>query len=234
VYVSIRINIEIMKRNIFTWLIIVLALVGANAQDVNKYAYTIGIYGGIDCNINGYRLNPNNYGNEFYSVTPTWNMGLDYGLMVSKKLRPRIEFKYLQQKYKVGWENANISTMQESFVYLYNFDVNLRADYLLLNKPKFQIFASPALKWEFTSGKNEKNIRKDGTHNWDNYNEIITENPGNLFGGAVSAILKYNVTKYIGLTVTPEYTLFFSKYAEGNDKKFQRTSLGSGLEFNFY
>lgn len=220
-------------KSLFLLLFTVLP-VASYTQEAAKYAYTIGVYGSIDMNKNGYRLNPNNYGNDFYSASPLWNAGLDYGLMVTPKLRPRIGFKYLQQRYKVGWENGNISAMDESVVYLYNFGVDLRADYLLLNKPKFQVFASPALKWEFTAGKDEKNIKKDGTLNWAHYNGIIKENPGNLFGGAVSAIFKYNATKYIGITVTPEYTLFVNKYAETNNKATQRMSLGFGVEFNFY
>jgi hypothetical protein len=223
-----------MRRKILTGVLIALLPLSIYAQEASRYAYTIGIYGGIDRNINGYRLDPNAYGNNFYSPSILWNAGVDYGLMVTDKLRPRIEFRYLQQRYKVGWENGNISTMKESVVYLYNFDVNFRLDYLLLNKPRFHVFASPALKWEFTSGKDEKNIRKDGTHNWANYNGIINENPGNLFGGAVAAVLKYNITKYIGITCTPEYTVFVNKYVKSNRKLCQRTNLGFGVEFNFY
>ena len=223
-----------MSRKILVGVLVALLPLTIYAQEKSRYAYTIGVYGGIDRNINGYRLSPNDYGNDFYSPSLLWNAGLDYGLMVTDKLRPRIEFKYLQQRYKVGWENGNISAMKESVVYLYNFDVNLRLDYLLLNKPKFQIFASPAIKWEFTSDKDEKNIRKDGTNNWANYNGIINENPGNLFGGAVAVILKYNVTKNIGITCTPDYTMFINKYVESNSKLCQRISLGCGVEFNFY
>lgn len=223
-----------MRRRILYLALFAILPLTAYSQDTSKYVFTIGIYGGIDRNINGYKLDQNNYGNDFYAVAPTWNIGLDYGLMVTDKFRPRISFKYVQQRYKVGWENANIVTMQESVVYLYNFNVSLSADYLLLNSPKFQMFASPGVVWEFTSGKNEKNIKKDGTHNWANYNEIVTENPGNILGGAASAIFKYNLTKYIGITVTPEYTLFFRNYVKSNNKGYQRMSLGFGVEFNFY
>jgi len=230
-------------RKIFFYLFIIALMpiaanaqnaIVANAQDNIHYAFTIGINSGVDNNINAYRLNPNFFGNNFYNSKIHFNIGLDYGWMVSKKFRPRIELKYVKMSYSVGWDNANIPTIKESTVNLYNFDINLRMDYLLLNASKFQLFISPALKWEFNVGREEKNIRYDESYNWANYNGIITENSRNLLGGAISTILKYNITKNIGITVTPEYTLFFRNFVRSNDKCYQRASVNFGVEFNFY
>jgi hypothetical protein len=155
-------------------------------------------------------------------------------MMVSKKFRPRIELKYVKMSYNAGWDNANIPSLKETVVNLYNLDINLRMDYMLLDVSKFQLFVSPALKWEFNIYREEKNTKYDGSYNWANYNGIITENLRNILGGAVSTIFKYNITKNIGITVTPEYTLFFQNFLRSNDKSYQRASVNFGVEFNFY
>jgi hypothetical protein len=216
--------------------------IAANAQNdiVAKekesigYAFTFGFNSGIDNDINAYRLNPNYSGNNFYNNKPHFNIGLDYGMMVSKKFRPRIELKYVKMSYNAGWDNANIPSLKETVVNLYNLDINLRMDYMLLDVSKFQLFVSPALKWEFNIYREEKNTKYDGSYNWANYNGIITENLRNILGGAVSTIFKYNITKNIGITVTPEYTLFFQNFLRSNDKSYQRASVNFGVEFNFY
>jgi hypothetical protein len=228
------------KISFYLFLIVLMPLtsnaqesVVANAKKNSDYASNFGINSGVDNNINAYRLYPNSEGNNFYKVSTHYNIGIDYGWMVSKKFRPRIELKYVKMSYGVGWDNANISSIKESIVNLYNFDINFHMDYLLLNANKFQLFVSPALKWEFNIAREEKNLKYDGSDNWASYNGIISENPRNLIGGAVSTILKYNIIKNIGITLTPEYTLFFRNFIKSNSKCYQRTSVNFGVEFNF-
>jgi hypothetical protein len=230
-----------MRKILFYLIFIVLMPVAVNAQSTVvasapnniDYAYTIGINKGFDNNINAYRSTPNLFGNNFYNGKTHINLGFDYGTKISKRFRPRIELKYVKMSYRVGWDNANIPTIKESTVNLYNFDINLRMDYLLLDIKKFEFYVSPALKWELTVDRDEHNINEGGD-NWAKYNRIIDENSRNLLGGAVSGILKYNITKKIGFTVTPEYTLFFRNFVRSNDKNYQRTSVNFGVEFNIY
>jgi hypothetical protein len=225
------------RKCIFIALFVLLPLSAWSQDEKNdekKPVFTIGVFGGVDKNINGYRLSPNIYGNNFYADKPSWNAVIDYGLMVTKKLRPRIEFRYLQSSYFAGWENANISTMKETIVRLFTLGLGLHADYLLHDRNNFQIFASPGIIWEYTAGSDEKNIRDDNTCNWYDYNGISGEKPGNLFGGAVSAIFKYNITKSLGLKAVPEYDLYFGNFAKSNDKPYQSLRINFGVEFNFY
>ncbi len=228
----------VMKKRIVYLAVVALLPLMVQSQEVKNYAFIIGAYGGIDMNNNGYRMLTNYYGNEFSaSGITSWNIGLDYGVMVKNKLRPRIEAKYLQMKYFADWDNANLDNLDKSTVFLFSGNVNLRLDYLLLNSPKFQIFVSPAVKWEFVIDREVKNFIKPefgGGHNWRSYNDIINENPRSIMGGAVSGIIKYNVTKYVGLTLSPEYTLFFRKFVKVNDKAYSRTGLNVGVEINFY
>lgn len=216
----------------------------ANAQNTFNYAYTIGINTGIDNNINAYRLYPTTdgavNGAVFSGGDNLFNIGLDLGMVVNSKFRPRLEFKYVKMKYGVNFETADVLTFLSSEVFMHNVDVNMRLDYFLYNAKRFQILLSPAVKWELTSSREEKNTTIDpnnpnyGNVNWKNYKGVYDENSKNLLGGGISTIFKYNVTKNIGLTLTPEYTLFFRNFVRSNDKLYQRASLNFGIEFNIY
>lgn len=236
-----NINSITMRKIFFYTILLVLIPITVSAQDAdttkakksNDYSFTFGINYGIDNNINGYPLNPNSEGNNFYKGNSHYSLGLDYGWMASKKLRPRIEVRYVKMSYGVGWDNANITTINESVINLYNFAVALHADYLLLDATKFQLFLSPGLKWEINVDSEEKNLFKNGDISWANYNDLLSGNTRNFFGGSVSAILKYNIIKNIGITLTPEYTLFFNNFVPANNKSYQRASVKAGVEFNF-
>ncbi len=205
----------------------------ANTKNNLNYASTFGISYGIDDDINAFRLSPNGYGNTFYKATAHYNIGINYGWMISKKVRPRIEINYVNESYGATWENANINSITKTTVNLYNVNLSFHLDYMLVNSNNFQLFVSPALKWEFNVARDEKNILDDGTHDWANYNGIIAENLRNNVGASVSTILKYNITKGLGITLTPDYTLFVRKFVPSNDKLYQRLSINLGVEFNF-
>jgi hypothetical protein len=222
-----------MKNKIIFLILLVLMIASVNAQDKKASTITIGINSGIDNNINAYRLTPNTFGNNFYSNRPQYNIGIDYGMMITEKFRPRVELKYVQLSYGAGWDDANISTLKESTVTLNNFDFNIHMDWLLISSSKFQIFVSPGLKWELNLNRTVKNIRISGSHNWANYNGIVSENSKNLLGGSLSTILKYNITDKIGITMTPEYTLFFRNFVRSNNELYQRVGVNFGLEFGF-
>ncbi|HPT21239.1 MAG TPA: hypothetical protein PLR88_04770 [Bacteroidales bacterium] len=215
----------------------------ANAQSTN-YAYTIGISTGIDHNINAYRLKPTTEGPvkgaAFTAGDNLFNIGFDFGMVINSKLRPRLEFKYVKMNYKVDMSNADVLNFLSSEVYMHNIDLNLRLDYFLYNANKFQILLSPAAKWELNSSREEKNTTIDpsnpyyGNVNWKNYKGIYDENSKNLFGGGVSAIFKYNIIKNVGITVTPEYTLFFRNFVRSNEDLYSRASINVGLEWNIF
>lgn len=220
-------------KKLFIILVALLPLT-AIAQEESESAVIIGISGGFDKGINAYKLDSNTEGNTFSSSDPNYNIALNFGILASPKLRPRLELRYSQMAYTADWDNTTLSTMlQESKVKLYYFDVNFHLDYLLFNSSKFQIYASPALKWEFNINKECKNTKVDGTYNYKQYNDVITENPNNILGGGVSAIFKYNISKNISITLSPEYTVFFREFVKANDKIYQRTSVNLGVEFKF-
>jgi len=226
-------NKIIPMKKLFIILVAVLPFL-ASAQDENESAITIGISGGFDKGINAYRQYPNKEGNTFSSSDPNYNIALDFGILASPKLRPRVELRYVQMAYTADWLNTTDNgLLKETKVKLFNFDINFHLDYLLLNSSKFQIYASPVLKWEFNLDREFKNTNLDGTHNYKQYNDIYAENPKNVLGGGASVILKYNINKYLGITLTPEYTVFFREFVKANDKIYQRTSVNLGVEFKF-
>jgi len=205
-----------------------------NAAEEHKSIFTIGINAGMDYNINAYRLNPNLYGNEFSNNKTYQNIALDFGVMTGKNFRLRLVFKYLKNGYKASWVGTTTPELfDESVVNLKNIDLNLHLDYLLLNKGKFQLYLSPAFIWEFNNKHEYYNTKSDGTVSYYSYNDIFTEYPTNIIGGAVSAIFKYNITKNIGVILSPEYTIFARNYVLSNTKLYQRVSGNFGFEFKF-
>jgi len=227
-----------MKKLFFCLFLIALMPIVASAQEEvqldEEGSFSIGINGGIDNNINAYRLDANSNKNEFSSSNPQYSWAIDFGYMVNEKFRPRLEFKHVKMSYSANWDNTIDPTVhKETVVDLENCNINFHLDYLLLNKKKFHVFVSPGLKWEFNYKNDIKNINYTGTHNHRNYNKILDEYPKNILGGSFSAIFKYNITRHIGITLTPEYTIFFRKYVTSNDKPYQRVSANFGVEFKF-
>jgi len=194
-----------------------------NAQ-TDETEFFMGINGGLDYNMNAYKLDKNeSYGYAYYGISPRYNIGLDFGLKVSKKLRPRIEIKYVNVKYGIDW-SPSVYQFGTTVTNVNYVDFNLHLDYLLISIKKFQLFVSPAVKSELEMRHSISST---------NWNILELKHPGKILGGAVSAIIKYNLSKNFGITLTPEYTMFLKPFATGNDKPYQRFSSNIGIEYKF-
>lgn len=230
---------KIMRRSLILIMTITLLPLCINAQEKAKEeikipVFNLGFYGGVEKGFNNYSLSPNNYGNNFYSNRLSWNIGIDYSLTLTKKWRARTEFRYLQTGYSADWQDANITVMDETNVKLYDLGLGLHGDYLLLNSPSFVVFVSPGVIWKFTSREDQKNIRQDGSVTYAHYNGIYNEHKGSYLGGSASMILKYNVSKNIGIKLVPEYSVYVWKFIKSNDKIYSAFRTNLGVEFNFY
>jgi hypothetical protein len=104
------------------------------------------------------------------------------------------------------------------------FDFNFHIDYSLFSTKKFQLFVSPAFKYEFQTGYSLSSRK---------WNFLVLKQPSSIIGGSLSTIFKYKVSKHFGLTLTPEYTVFAHPFATGNDKSYQRFNANFGMEFCF-
>ena len=225
-----------MKKNLFALLVIVSISIAANAQTKapattensktdNDVQVFIGINTGLDYNMNAYKLDKNqNYGYAYYGIIPRYNIGIDFGIQV-KRFRPRIEMKFVNLKYGIDWSSSiyNLGTTK-TIANVNYFDFNMHFDYLLFNSKKLQLFASPAFKYEFEIGN---------AISTDSWTGLELHHPTSIAGGALTAILKYNLSDHFGLTLTPEYTMFFHSFASGNNKPYQRFSSTLGFEFKF-
>lgn len=184
---------------------------------------SVGFSAGWVTNSNAYKASTTRAGGKYFGINPRYNIGADFGVQISKRMRPRIEIKYVNVKYGIDWSGfSNIGQTIGNLDYL---DMSFHFDYLLLSKKRFELFVSPAIKYEVETGYSIFN-------NY-NFNEGLLHDPSDIFGGAVSGIFKYNVTDHIGFTFTPEFTYFAHSFTTGNTKPYLRTSYNLGFEIKF-
>jgi hypothetical protein len=220
-----------MKKMIM--LFFTLMSLAVNAQDEEaRHLFYVGLNGGVDYDFNAYRQTPDKNGFDFYAINPHYNFGVDVGFMATKRLRPRLDFKFVKMSYGMDWGDFN-GKFDKSITKLSNLDINLHLDWELLTRKKFQVFISPVLKSEFVSGVKYERHDKDGNTEEVNYNLIDDQFPKSILGGGLSAILKYNLTDHIGITMVPEYSIFCRRFVRSNDKNYQRFSTNIGIEFKF-
>jgi hypothetical protein len=224
-----------MKKIFYSILLFIAISNVAIAQDILENPISFGISGGIDYNFNAYKTvldtSVNHHITDYYGIKPHYNIGANVGLMLNNKMRIRAELKFVKMSYKQNWNPDYYTDFDNTVTRLYNFDINVYFDYLLLNKGKFEIFVSPGLKSEYvlkhsfwTESANSKSAKFQGLENMF---------PSTLAGGALTGIIKYNVSKTFGLTLTPDYTLFFRKFSVQNSGLYTRFSINAGMEFRF-
>lgn len=202
------------------------------ADQPNETAFFMGANAGWDFDINAYNLatytQPDKSYYSYFDIKPRYNIGFDMGLKVSKKLRPRVELKFVNVKYGISYGptyiNGDGTHMGDNEVNLNYFDLTFHMDYLLFTKSKLQLYVSPAIKYEYQVGSGFSGNK---------YNFLDLSHPTSIAGGAVSAILKYNLTKHWGFTLTPEYTYFFRHFVLSNSKPYERFSSNLGFEYKF-
>ena len=104
----------------------------------NKSKLTIGVYSGYLHNLNAYISTPDD--NFTYDEkTGGFNYGAELGYFISKRFRPRLKLGYNQSSYYAYWLRSNITKTK---VKLQKLELDLNFDYLIVNKSKFQFFAS--------------------------------------------------------------------------------------------
>ena len=202
-----------MKKIVFTLLFILSAISGFS--QVDEPTITFGINTGLDHNINAYRFQPYSLGqNDFYytysPINPQFNVGIDFGVILNKKMRARVELRYVNTQYNLIFDHSHDATPVPAHDYfvksrwtMYNLDFNMHFDYLLYTLKDFEVFASPGLKFEFNEGQFIRTVMGDGSLHNEHFQGMEIGYPTVIAGGALSMILKYNITKHIGFTLTP-------------------------------
>jgi hypothetical protein len=221
-----------MKKFFYVLSFLVLLTNLASAQDYFEPQFYLSVSSGADNNFNAFRTTTDSKGFEYYAIPKHYNISASFGVQLFKRFRPRFDFKYVAMSYGQYWPSG-YPTFVKTETDLGYIDLNLYFDYLVLTYKKFDIYISPALKTEYLSSEEFTTTKSDGNTSSSHFNLLSEERPRALAGGAISSILKYNINRYVGITLTPEYTMFFRDFVKTNDKTYQRFSLNMGVEVHF-
>jgi hypothetical protein len=205
-----------MKKFYILLLCMVFAIPG-----FTQSRFFIGLSGGLDFYSNKY-YTPNNY-EKFEDGKTDFNAGLDLGYRFSDVTRFRLEFRY--SEYSFGQRSGTL----ESEMSLFNLDVNPRLDIRVWSLKKLELFLSPGFRLEYVLDSDEETVWTNGTTSSTNY--VDKDYNDKIQGFIGGAILKYNFTKHLGVTLSPDYTLFFDKLYDRNDGSLQRFNINVGIEW---
>lgn len=192
---------------------------------------SFGINAGVGQNYNGYRLNPDDYGFNYFEGDMHFTGGINVSYFVTDWLRPRFEFRYSEIKYGLNW-SKEFADFDKTITKLYHLNYNLNFDILLIDRPYFQFFVSPGLVSEFIVDELSRTYLADGTNNVNNYYVVTQQYSEETAGANLSLIAKYKITEDLGLTVTPGYNFYFKNYLPSNDLNYSRLLFNVGFEYS--
>ena len=186
--------------------------------------WTVNVNGGLDSNSDMY------YDYQNYTKTDgdktDFSIGSDIGYRFSKIFRMRLEFKYVEYHYGQTYTDNDLSSSMLTFQAL---DINPRMDFRVWHYKPFEFFLTTGLRLEYSLDSNEKTYKKGGTESDKDY--MNSDYQTSMHGAIGGAIVKYNLNKRWGVTLNPEYTMFFNKLYSSNDSRMKRFSLNLGIEY---
>jgi hypothetical protein len=208
--------------------VLVVVLLSTTLIGRSQSQFSLGFSGGIDKTSHQFDFMPKTNLDE----TPDYNFGVDGIYRIKDWLRVKAELHYSNLGFTRYWETGTTDPLAiyKSKVALSNIYISPLVDLRFLKLGKLDLFASAGFRFEFQSGKWEKSYSNNGEkmdfdHVMDKYNEGRTGVVGGL-------LLKYNVTPALGITVSPQYTYFFSPLYFQNDYDDQYKFEIIGIEFN--
>ncbi|PTN09924.1 outer membrane beta-barrel protein [Mangrovibacterium marinum] len=171
--------------------------------------------------------NYNNY--EFFDNDGNeYSYGASVGMNFSDVVRFRLASVLGQYSYGQYYSGSNLLKTTMTLKY---FSISPYFDFRVWTKNKFELFLSPGLKLEYISDSDQETAKTDGSVSDGNY--VSNSYADKMAGFAGSAILKYSFNKHLGVTLTPEYTLYFKQLYEQNDSNMKRFSTRLGVEWHF-
>lgn len=233
-----------MKKYIVLLFLTAFILTNAKSQesedyDINseKYSVTLGINGGYAQNINAYSFGEDDKGFTYYEINPLYSFGMDAAFFATERIRPRIEYRYLEYQYGMNWPTKYASTYNKTAVRLNTCNLNLHVDYAFISREHLQVFISPGLIYEWIASVDYKTGLidvDDRDYSYSKYNIFSKQYYSTILGGNVAMSIKYKINSYIGIVIAPNYTCYFLEYQQDeNDKPYQRYGINFGTEISF-
>ncbi len=195
-----------------------------------KGKLTVGVYSGFQYNTNAF-ISTNDENFTYTERNEGFAYGANVGYFLAKRFRPRLSIGYNSSSFFANWKQT--SNIYKTKVKLQKFEIDLNFDYLLLNKGKFQLFASVGAISEYLASVKYKNYEEDGDTNTNNYDEIEEPYPTSNFGANVSFIAKIKVLDNMSLNINPGYNYYFKEFSELDSDAYTRISANIGLEWTF-
>ena len=206
---------------------LLLSVIAIPFLGFSQSRFFVNVNAGWDYTTNKY-YNYNNY-SFFEQDGAEFSYGADLGYKFSDKVRFRVESRF--GKYKYGNYGSDTDRSIKTTVSMNYFDITPRFDFRIWSKSKLELFVSPGLKLEYNSDMDYETTRTDGVASDLNYaSSAYSESMPGFVGGV---ILKYNIDKHLGITFSPDYTLYFKKLYDKNDANMQRLTTHLGVEYNF-
>ena len=224
-----------MNTKHFMLLAMLFASIIGKAQEIseNKETLTLGINAGYGINSNAYQTMSTNNKFSYYGIDSQFSFGADLGLYVTPRLRPRVELRYSEYDYGMNWLSSTSYSKTECTIF--NLDLNVHLDYKFVEYKKLKIFISPGIVNEFALGEQYKTYKiNNDDPTYKEYADFNEEYPDAISGANLEMPIKYNLNRWLGVTVTPSYTCFFKKFRPENSNPYQRFSINAGVEIKLY
>jgi hypothetical protein len=211
-------------RGYLTAAVIVMFMAPSYSQ-VDPY---INLGAGYDYNLNKY-YEMNQW--IMYEGKTDFHAGGDLGLQMGKNARFHAILNYVQFTY--GQTNGDPSEdLTECEMRIGSLSLTPALDIRFWSLKKFDFYASGGYTMEWVVDMKETNQWKDGSttdkiYMDKNYNSFVS-------GPTGSILLKYNLSKNLGITLKPSYTYYLKKFYDKNELgNLQRISIGIGVEYLF-
>jgi hypothetical protein len=191
----------------------------------------INLGAGYDYNFNKYYERPQWI---MFEGKTDFNAGGDFGLQLGKNARFHAIFNYVQFTY--GQTNTDTSEyLTEIKIRIGSLSLTPALDVRFLSYKKFDFYVTAGYLMEWVVDLKETNKLKDGSNSNSIYKGVIDENYKSFVNGPTGGIIvKYNLTKNLGITFEPSYTYFLQKFYEKKELgNLQRISVGIGIEYLF-
>lgn len=223
-------------------LILIVALVALSFSGYSQLSGSVGLKGGYD---KQYFIYDDLLYGENYDAFPDFNIGLDAALDLTKNIRVRAELKYSNVSYTREYNTSTslLENIEYSKMQINNMNINPFVDFRILNvKDKLELYYTLGMKLEFSLGDRQRAFTYDDEKIDASY--ILEPHKDVMIGSATGLIFKYNINKHWGVTVSPEYTIFFGQFYENSEEfydnspkemnnYYMRSSLNFGLEYTF-